>query len=139
MIPAPQILEMRGECPVHVQLEVDGVQPPSVSPGPAQVVGRVMRVFRGSVAPGSSLTLALDVLRPGDDCPMGDFYYGWERVEQARFLEVFLEPHGDTLRVPTNSCSEIIDELTDAPQLAWSTAQARTGWPARLLRWLARR
>jgi hypothetical protein len=114
-IPWPAVLAARAALPIHVQTEVVELAPPNTWPGPALATVRVVRTFRGDVSPGTVLGIALNALRRGWDDPMlGDFYYDWENLQGARFIELFL---GSDRRLSSNSYSQIIASLSETPQM----------------------
>jgi hypothetical protein len=130
-IPLSRILKHRAACPNHIQASLFEVEPPARWPGPATVHAKIERVFRGAVLPGDTIVVQMNTVRT-EHIPAGDFFYAWEGLRAARFIEVCLDGAAGSLRLPNNSCSTILQELTESPVLELA-ARRRSLWQ-RLLR-----
>jgi hypothetical protein len=126
-IPRAQILKDRAACPLQVQASLLEIVPPEFWPGPATVRARVERVFRGAIGVGETISIQINTVRD-EPIPLGDFFYQWEGLRVARFIELCLDRVGDRLRLPNNSCSTILGALTEAPVLE---LPPRRRWPWR--------
>jgi hypothetical protein len=111
------IVNLRASCPIHLQAAVLEVSPPPHWPGRATVRAKVQRVFRGDVSLEETIAIEMAAVEtpPG---PPGDFFYGWPTLRAARYVEVFLTRGDRGVTLPTNSCSTLLDALTDSPVLA---------------------
>lgn len=117
-IPWREVVAARARCSVHVQLRVERVEPPDAWPGEARAHGRVERVFRGDAVPvGGRLTIPLGCRRGADEPLDDDVVYVWERLAAAAVIEACLERRDGSWRPPTNSCTELLTQLTDEPRL----------------------
>jgi hypothetical protein len=136
-IPLGGVLSLRASCPIHLQAAVLEAIPPTQSPGGATVRARVERVFRGDVALGEVIAIQIRTVREGEEIAPGDFYYSWAHLQSSRYIEVYLKRLESGVILPTNSCSELLDALTDAPVLeAHTPAPLRRTIFERLAEWL---
>jgi hypothetical protein len=134
-IPLASIADLRASCPIHLQAAVLEVSPPTHWPGRAKVRAKVQRVFRGDVSLEETIAIEMSAVE-AQAGPPGDFFYGWSTLRAAPYIEVYLTRTDKGVTLPTNSCSALLDALTDAPVLALPVP-SEISWTRRpLLEWL---
>jgi hypothetical protein len=125
-MPAYEYARAALDAEAHVQLEIDRVELPSSTPGEAVVHGKVARVFRGDTSLlGASISFEVSCLHEEDDAPPSGVL--WTRVvdlKKARVMEAYLDHHEGAWHVALYN-SQILDALTDAPQLVFTEEEAR--------------
>jgi hypothetical protein len=115
-IPLASIVDLRASCPIHLQAAVLEVSPPTHWPGRATVRAKVRRVFRGDVSLEETIAIEMSAVQ-AQAGPPGDFFYGWSTLQAARYIEIYLTRSDKGLTLPTNSCSALLDALTESPVL----------------------
>jgi hypothetical protein len=115
------------KAPHHIQVAVAGVlPPPGPGPGTATVVGEVARVFRGPLAVGTPVRVAVHVLRDGDaPPPSGILWTPWADLVAARVLELWGDDGDDGRLHVVGSQSVLCDTPSDEPRHPLDEAQAR--------------
>jgi hypothetical protein len=81
----------------HVLVAVESTTPPALFPGECRIRGRVIHVWRGSIAIGTSIELTRTTQRRGDDSgtPAGaEGWSYWETVRGAKYLDAYLDGFG---------------------------------------------
>jgi hypothetical protein len=137
-IPLARIVDLRASCPIHLQAAVLEVSPPTRWPGPATVRAKVQRVFRGDLSVQETIAIEMSAV-DAQAGPPGEVFYGWTTLRAARYIEVYLIRTDKGVTLPTNSCSVLLDALTDAPVLAFP-APSDIPWTRRpLFQWLRER
>lgn len=114
------------DAKLHVQVEVDRVVLPSVTPGEAVVEGRVARVFRGDPALRSTrISFEVSCIREGDDSgpPSGTLWTEADALEKATVIEVYLNPWKGGYGVVSWQ-SFLLDAVTDTPRHPFTEADA---------------
>ncbi|MCP3170137.1 MFS transporter [Myxococcus qinghaiensis] len=128
------------DAELHIQVEVDGVSLPSVTPGEAVVEGRVARVFRGDPSLLSSrISFEVSCLREGDDSgPPGEVRWtDADALAKAKVIEVYLTPWKGGYGV-VSGLSFLLETVTDTPRRPFTEEDARNpadappGWSERL-------
>ena len=138
-IPWNAVLAARSETANHVQCEVVALNRPVLLPGAVEAQLRIVRVFRGSLTPGTLLRVCLHAIESQGEVPDGDFYYDWSMLRGARYMELFVD---ERLSLPFNSCSGIIEAPTVAPVLEQgieAQPPEKRSFLGRLFAWLARK
>ena len=88
--------EARRNAPIHAQLMIFGFKRRSEWQRPGQINGRAVRIFRddtGALYFGKRISFFVPIIvRNASDpvAPGGTIYHNWERINSARWLEVFL-------------------------------------------------
>ena len=107
----------REEAPYHVQVAIERVKEPSVSPGACRLDGKIVRIFRDTakdLRDGAPVTLFVSCMRGGDRiAPGGTLWTNLDALKQARFLEAYLNAE----RMIALWQSRIIAAPSDAPQM----------------------
>lgn len=114
------------DADLHVQIEVEHVEPPRVSPGEARVTGQVVRVFKGSQALlSTSISFGIHCQREDDRPPPSGIR--WKKakdVEQAAVVEAYLSVVDGKYYVARYN-SVLLDAVTDEPQRTFTEEQAQ--------------
>jgi hypothetical protein len=115
------------DAQLHVQVEIDRVVLPPVTPGEAVVRGRVARVFRGEPSLVSSrISFEVSCLREGDICPpSGTLWTYADDLEHARVIEAYLNRDGHGSYHVACSQSLLLDAVTDTPVVVVTEEEAR--------------
>jgi hypothetical protein len=86
--------EARDTAMFHVQVKILKVTGPPQTPGECLVTGEVIRIFRdtpGTLHSGTPLTFSVSCSKRGDQVVVGGtFWTDYDRLRQAKHLEVFL-------------------------------------------------
>lgn len=94
MMPPGVYEEARETAMFHVQVKILNMTGPARTPGPCVVTGEVVRIFRdkpGTLKPGVTIEFAVDCSKPGDPVVIGGtLWTDYDRLRQAKYLEVFL-------------------------------------------------
>ena len=118
VMPPEEYRKARDGAQFHVQLEVKTVAPPARFPGECRVEGTVLRAFRGDLAAGTPMRLAIACKRREDRArPGGELWIAWEELERARYLEAYVERDGAGYAVAAWQ-SAIIAVPGEAPQFS---------------------
>ncbi|QSQ17092.1 hypothetical protein [Myxococcus landrumensis] len=125
---------------LHVQVAVDRIELPPVTPGNAVVTGHITRVFRGSPSLHSTpVSFTVEVCREGDDVdPSGTLWTDPARLEQASVIEVFLNSYPDGFRNASYDTT-LLAAPTDSPTIEYTEEMAQDpddvpmGGPHRML------
>ena len=95
VMPPEAYLEARAAADHHVQVAIDRVRTPEVTPGQCHIKARVVTVFRSrgqDLAVGTPVTFAVDCLTEADVPPAGGTLWGRvEALRAARYMEVYLD------------------------------------------------
>ncbi|MCE9669980.1 hypothetical protein LY474_19455 [Myxococcus stipitatus] len=120
------------DAELHVQVTVDHVELPSVTPGEAVVTGRIARVFRGSPSLCSTpASFTVPVCREHDDMmPSGTIWTLPELLAKAPVLEVFLDSHEGGFRNASYD-NHLLAALTDTPTRVYTEEMARAPFQRR--------
>lgn len=90
LMPPQTYLTARAEAPRHVQIRIVSVSAPVNDAMACEVVGHVVRNFRGDVKPGRVLKLKVDCNPPGGGFAGPQIFVAEAALRTARFAEVFL-------------------------------------------------
>ncbi|WP_342380428.1 hypothetical protein NVS55_12510 [Myxococcus stipitatus] len=106
---------------LHVQVAVDRIELPPVTPGEAVVTGRITRVFRGTPSLLTTpVSFTLEVCQEGDDVdPGGTLWTDPARLKGASVIEVFLARHGEGFRNASYDTS-LLTAPTDSPTIVYT-------------------
>lgn len=116
MMTPEEYRKARDEAEFHLQLEVRKMTPPERTPGQCTVEGTVARVFRGTLAPGAPMKLAVSCKRRGERArPGGEHWIALEDLAGAKFLEAYVNREGAGYAVAAWQ-SEIVPAPSDRPQ-----------------------
>ena len=105
--------EARRSAPNHVQIEIDDVSSPSGGMGPCHVKGKVVRVFKGDLAPGAGLTFDVSCYDYGTIPAGPTLWTDYDALNDAKYLEAFMS--GDARPKIALDQVEIILEPRDTP------------------------
>lgn len=113
---------------LHVQLQVDRVTIPPVTPGEAVVEGRIARIFRGDPARLSTpVSFEINCCRDDDEIPPSGIR--WTRVEdleRAQYLEIYLNIHTGGV-MDAGPGITVLEALSDTPQFVFSDIDDEDG------------
>ncbi|AGC43795.1 hypothetical protein MYSTI_02479 [Myxococcus stipitatus DSM 14675] len=114
------------DAELHVQVAVDHVELPPVTPGEAVVTGRIARVFRGAPSlHATPVSFTVEVCRDGDDVdPGGTLWTDPARLAEASVIEVFLARHGEGFRNASYDTT-LLTAPTDSPTIAYTEEMAQ--------------
>lgn len=106
---------------LHVQLEVDRVKLPPVTPGEAVVEGRIARIFRGDPARLSTpVSFEVPCYRKGDMLPPSGIRWRLvEDLEHARYIEIYLDTNAVGV-MDAGPGFTVLEALSDTPQFVFS-------------------
>ncbi len=113
MLPPEAYEEARRDAVHHLQLRIDNVEglPWHADQGACVVEGEVVRVFRGDHQPGDALAIAIDCAKPRARLQPGpQLWTSWRAIEQAGYVEAYLDEGGAVARWQTMLLSEASDE-----------------------------
>ncbi len=115
------------DAQLHVQVEIERVELPPVTPGEAVVEGRVARVFRGDPALVSSrISFEVSCTRDGDmPTPSGILWTPAEDLEHARVIEAYLDQDDAGHYHVASWQSFLLDAVTDTPVAVVTEEEAR--------------
>ncbi len=105
--------EARRSAPNHVQIEIDDVSSPSGGMGPCHVEGKIVRVFKGDLAPGAKLTFDVSCYDYGTIPAGPTLWTDYDALNDAKYLEAFMS--GDARPKIALDQVEIIIEPRDVP------------------------
>ena len=120
MLPASRYKEARRNAVYHVQVELIGPLPMIDTPGKVKVKAQVATVFRGSTSlkVGDQVTFEIAVTRKTDhpdSLPYGgQIWTDFDKLEAARFMEVFLNGEPPDCEVALWQ-SKLINSVTTSP------------------------
>jgi hypothetical protein len=118
VMPPEEYRKARDGAQFHVQLEVKRIAPPARFPGECLVEGAVLRAFRGELAAGTPMRLAISCKRREDRTrPGGELWMAWEELERAKYLEAYVDRDGAGYAVAAWQ-SAIIAAPSAAPQFS---------------------
>jgi hypothetical protein len=123
------------EAPYHVQVELLHVQQGfRKSYGNVQVIGRVLRIFKGAqlLTAGTELEFDVPVLVDEDEWVCGGVMFLYRDLLGARYMEVSLDSIFPACHVASD-LREIIDAPTDAPRITFDMEEPAL--PVRRRKW----
>lgn len=82
--------EARRSAPNHLQIKVLEVGAPNGGMGKCAVDGEVVRLFRGTFAPGTKLTFDVSCYDYGQIPDGGTLWTDYDALKDAKFLEAFM-------------------------------------------------
>ena len=82
--------EARRSAPNHVQIEIEDVDSPSGGMGACSVEGKVVKVFRGDLAPGAELTFDVACYDYGAIPSGPTLWTDYDALSEAKYLEAFM-------------------------------------------------
>lgn len=82
--------EARRSAPNHVQIEIDDVASPSGGMGACSVEGRIVRVFKGDLAPGAELHFDVSCYDYGTIPSGPTLWTDYDALNDAKYLEAFM-------------------------------------------------
>jgi hypothetical protein len=111
---------------LHVQIEIERVVLPGVTPGAAKVHGRIARVFRGDPAlRASPIHIQVDCFREGDsDLPVGVTWTPVEELLRAGAVEAYLDRSAEGYEVALENF-RLLARVTDTPEFVITEEDAR--------------
>jgi hypothetical protein len=102
----------------HLQLEIRKVTMPARTPGICTVEGVVARVFRGALAAGTPMQLALSCKRRDERAPPGGEHWTFtEDLARAKYLEAYVNREAQGYAVAAWQ-SDLIATPSDQPQFS---------------------
>jgi hypothetical protein len=102
----------------HLQLEIRKVDWPKRTPGICTVEGTVARVFRGTLAAGTPMRLALSCKRRYERAPPGGEHWTYtEDLARAKFLEAYVDRDAQGYAIAAWQ-SDLIGAPSDQPQFS---------------------
>jgi hypothetical protein len=113
VLPPEVYVAARREADEHLQMRIEEVgSPPWYSDhGSCRVAGEVVRVFRGERAPGDRLAIDVDCAKPHARLPAGPaLWTSWRAIEEAGYIEAYLDETGAVAAWQTMLLSEPSDE-----------------------------
>lgn len=105
--------EARRSAPNHVQIEIDDVSGPRGGMGACDVKGKIVRVFKGDLAPGAKLRFDVSCYDYGAIPSGPTLWTDYDALSDAKYLEAFMS--GDTKPRIALDQVEIILEPRDQP------------------------
>jgi hypothetical protein len=105
--------EARRSAPNHLQIEITDVSSPSGGMGACQVEGKIVRVFKGDLAPGAKLKFDVSCYDYGTIPSGPTLWTDYDALVDAKFLEAFMS--GDASPKIALDQVEIILEPRDEP------------------------
>jgi hypothetical protein len=90
VLPPDSYLNARQAAENHVQIGISTITPPPGGMGRCVLGGRVVQVFRGSLARGQEITFDISCYRYGQ-LPIGEtLWTDFDALSQARYVEAFM-------------------------------------------------
>ena len=118
MMTPEEYRKARDGAQYHVQLEIRRITPPARTPGLCMVEGVVVRVFRGVLAAGTPMRLALSCKRRDERAPPGGEHWTFtEDLAKAKYLEAYVNRVGAEYAIAAWQ-SALIAAPSDQPQFA---------------------
>lgn len=126
----PWHLEGRLTARYHVQVELLDKPTIELTPVQAEVVAKVVRVFRtdGGLRVGSDVRFCVAVCRDGDDRPYGEPWMLFVKFKYAKHMEVFLDGTPPDCEVSNRQVAVIL-RLTDGPSMRVPSREELNGLP----------